>query len=171
MTNSSSLTKLKIKRKTLADEARHIRHQEAKWKRIAADRRRMMLENADQAKSLFWDLRNHRKQVVSIEARASELAHAFIRGVPYVKVENRVYWQNFHNHGNGYQAFWKKVVNIVARFTEQEPNDDLLKAVREWRNQHPVFSSNNGNENYGDLNQNHYHYVSIHSLPRSMKSV
>jgi len=54
---------LKVKLKTLAEEARIIRHEERKY--YGMDR---------------WDLQHHRKTVVRDEARRTLIAYQFIRG-------------------------------------------------------------------------------------------
>lgn len=54
---------LKVKLKTLAEEARIIRHEERKY--FGMDR---------------WDLQHHRKTVVRDEARRTLIAYQFIRG-------------------------------------------------------------------------------------------
>lgn len=66
-----NLVKLKIKSKTLAEEARIIRHEERKfggWERET--------------------LAYHRRRIVRDEARATQLAIAFIKGQPYHTREN-----------------------------------------------------------------------------------
>ena len=61
---------LRIKIINLADEARTIRSEERK--------------TAGMEK---WNLQHHRKTVVRSAARANLLAYAFLRGIPYSKVE------------------------------------------------------------------------------------
>ncbi len=61
---------LKIKLKNLADEAKVIRHEEHK---VRGDKKKA--------------LQDHRKGIVRTCARSTLLAYAFLRGVPYDKVE------------------------------------------------------------------------------------
>lgn len=65
-----NLIKLRIKAKTLAEEARIIRVEESKQR---GDSRA--------------DLREHRRFTVSTEARATHLAISYIKGKPYIEVE------------------------------------------------------------------------------------
>ena len=65
---------LKIKAKHLAAEARIIRKEEVKWR--GRDK-------------LYF--KEHRKTTVRREARATQLAIAFMRGVPYNVVERKCY--------------------------------------------------------------------------------
>lgn len=67
-------TYLKVKLKSLAAEAKIIRAEEKKAKKYR-DRK------------LLSGLESHRKDVVRSAARHTLLAYAFIRGVPYKKVE------------------------------------------------------------------------------------
>lgn len=83
------LRQLKIKIKHLALEPAIIRAEERKeLSQVAYYRSRQELKNE---KSHHWDylkLYQHRKQVVRPEARAAQLAYAFIRGKKYEQVEN-----------------------------------------------------------------------------------
>lgn len=67
-------TYLKVKLKSLAAEAKIIRAEEKKAKKY---------KNQELLSGLEW----HRKDVVRSAARHTLLAYAFIRGVPYKKVE------------------------------------------------------------------------------------
>lgn len=69
-----SHTMLKIKLKTLAAEAKIIRHQEAK-----------MVGPNWFSKSIKYT--NHRKYVVRPEARATHIAYGLLRGLDYVQIE------------------------------------------------------------------------------------
>jgi hypothetical protein len=62
---------LKVKVKSLADEARIIRHAEGKTHG-----------------ELRGELRWHRVSSVRLEARASHLAYGLIRGLPLARIEN-----------------------------------------------------------------------------------
>jgi len=73
---------LRVKIKSLAAEARIIRHEE----------RRARQHDVDGApSSIFWGLRYHRTQNVRDEARASLLAYGFLRGRAYARMENKCY--------------------------------------------------------------------------------
>lgn len=76
---------LRIKLLSLASEAKHIR----RWERrlLAAARS----GKAPDAKDRFWSIRNHRKDDIAPEARATVLAFGFLRGRPYKTMEQRRY--------------------------------------------------------------------------------
>jgi hypothetical protein len=80
---------LKVKAKSLAEEARIIRKEEQKVKRIPWDRRRNSYKYF--GRTVFTDpvdgLVNHRKWDVRNEARATHLARAFMKGQKYKQVE------------------------------------------------------------------------------------
>lgn len=79
---------LKIKSKHLAAEAQIIKAEATKLKKRARIAREK--QNADLARKLSWkaeDIKHHNKTVVRCEARATFLARAFIKGVPYKVVE------------------------------------------------------------------------------------
>ena len=71
--NELNLVKLKIKVKHLATEPAIIRHEERKLKGIEK-----------------WDLQHHRKWNVRNEARATQLAIAFLKGKSYKKIEPKL---------------------------------------------------------------------------------
>lgn len=71
--------RLRVKIKSLAEEAKIIRHEE---RRIGTTRFPQMYQD-----SVRGCLRHHRVTRVRDEARAAQLAYAIMRGVPYVKVE------------------------------------------------------------------------------------
>lgn len=70
-----NLRKLRIKLKSLAEEARIIRREERLMK--------LRHERPDQ-------LCQHRRWTVRNEARATLLAYAFLKGLPYDRVERKV---------------------------------------------------------------------------------
>jgi hypothetical protein len=97
LTSDINLTKLKVKAKSLAAEARIIRKEEYKklrhlkvcqYEHQDYDKGwwRWHRETQD-ANIAFWTLQNHRRGIVRAEARATNIARAFLRGVPYDRVE------------------------------------------------------------------------------------
>lgn len=72
------LLKLKIKAKSLAEEARIIRREEHKLKSIPFSKR---------PKGLLEDIQCHRTGLVRSAARATHLARAYVKGQPYAQVE------------------------------------------------------------------------------------
>lgn len=82
---------LKIKIKSLAAEARMIRQEEQKVKRFY--RNAKTIEHHREHTATFWGLRCHRKFDVRREARAAQLAYAYLRGIPLKTVESKVHDQ------------------------------------------------------------------------------
>lgn len=83
------ITELRIKRRTLAEEARIIRGYERKA--LAAARAANATNHADRAiiqYARYDSLRQHRIGVVRNAARLNHLAHAYLKGTPYAKVED-----------------------------------------------------------------------------------
>jgi hypothetical protein len=68
---------LKIKRLSLADESRRIRREEIKLK-----------ARGKASSGIFYDLYHHRTFKIRHSARAAHLAHAFLRGMKYSRVEH-----------------------------------------------------------------------------------
>lgn len=112
-----NLAKLKVKAKSLAEEARIIRREESKF------------HGMDK-----WDLQNHRKYDVRNEARATQLAIAFLKGRNYLDVEYRGIrdWNTFQvlilprvvtmvrKYGNDKKLSYDAVRNWVLRWIEQD---------------------------------------------------
>ena len=107
---------LRVKVKSLADEAKIIRREEHRSKNWYE----------------WYSLKQHRKGIVRREARSAQLALAFLRGVPYEKVES------YTRVGN--EPNWKRVKDLVMKYavpphkvvltTAQKEN--LLKNLRKW---------------------------------------
>jgi hypothetical protein len=139
---SHKLTQLKIKRLTLTSETVTTKKQEMKWSRkakIARNKQNALLH--DVATGIRESLFAHRKNVVRPEARAAHLAHAFLRGVPYVEVEQKA-WTCNYPHFQPW-GFWKKVGEMVYRFGDRKEFPDketAIKLVNAWRNLHPGYS-------------------------------
>lgn len=90
-------THLKIKILTLADEAKHIRRHERRWKTVRRD---------GLPHPMFFNLEAHRKHEVRPECRASLLAYGFLRDRDYKKIENRC-----HTKPN-----WDRVATLLTVF-------------------------------------------------------
>lgn len=105
-----SKTYLKIKIKSLAEEARIIRHEEKKWYGPSETRTGLYL---------------HRVRDVRSEARAALLAYGFLRGRPYAALEKV---------GNHRQAHALDLPRIVKLAQKYGPPDNVpeYKAVRDW---------------------------------------
>jgi hypothetical protein len=80
---------LKVKIKSLAEEARIIRAEE---RRVKAQRFHARGRQGEETRlagldAEFFGLYHHRTQDVRREARAANIAYAFMRGRPYAKIE------------------------------------------------------------------------------------
>lgn len=83
-----SITYLKVKIKSLAEEAKIIRKEEQKALRKASYHRRKQDENeVGKAYSLYRSLRSHRRHPVGTESRAALIAHGYLRGLKYSQIE------------------------------------------------------------------------------------
>ena len=125
--------KLKIKSKTLAEEARIIKREENKARDYARYRRdrQKPITRIEKARAGFVD---HRKHVVRPEARATFLARAFIRGAKYRDVETPLFpkrplllgWQK----PIGYLPnLLNRIVAMVNKYSDQEIT---VKDVEDW---------------------------------------
>ncbi len=125
------LAKLKVKIKTLAEEARIIRHQERAWlpgpawTKVGQTRVRVRppVANDDVRLVVNVNLHQHRVAHVRPEARASLLAYAFLRGVSHARVEAT----KMHTRPD-----WRRVEQIVKKFGYGDPRD-LMQRYSEWK--------------------------------------
>lgn len=79
---------LKVKIKSLADEAKIIRREE-RQAILRRDRKEELgnYTRANQEHKVFEGLREHRMGIVRSEARAAQLAYGFIKGKKYAEIE------------------------------------------------------------------------------------
>ena len=123
---SSQLRTLRIKIKSLAAEARFIRHEEEKEKKWWKYNRP---EGEEGGSALLGELHLHRVHDVRSECRSANLAYGFLRGrYPYLALE-----ETYHTKPD-----WFRVENLVLRFADPSPPNnagkDVLKLhLKEWR--------------------------------------
>lgn len=103
MTNIVNQTSVQIKIKSLAAEARIIRHAEQRRRKQTIRGHRKVADDV-----VFWSLRNHRKIDVRNEARAALLAYGFMRGRPYLVMEAK-----YHEAPN-----WTRVAQILIKYAD-----------------------------------------------------
>lgn len=110
---------LKIKVVSLADEARRIRHDQNK-RLFEAARARVddKPERTEYHVKNYSGLHHHRVEVVRREARAANLAYAFVHGYAYGDVE-RFAWE---------EPDWNKIMKLVARYGEDDERMEKFKA-------------------------------------------
>lgn len=84
-----SVKYLKVKVKSLAEEARIIRHEEHAAKRQYRWAKDQQGAEAiyTEAHNTFWGLRQHRTYDVRNEARAAHIAYGYLRGLSYAVIE------------------------------------------------------------------------------------
>lgn len=130
---------LKIKASSLAAEARIIRNLANSLRRrqgralghhfeLEASNPEWSAEAAERAKTLRSERLNiteHRRFVVRPEARATHLARAFLGGMPYKRVETKVWTQ----------PDWAKVVRMVEKYkpVPDQDNRPVFDRIKEWR--------------------------------------
>lgn len=139
-------TELKIKRMTLQAEARINKYEAEKAKMAARVARWEQKAALAEKKMATWSsLTHHRKMIVRPEARASHIAHGFLRGLPYVAVEERFEVDQvvMNNAYGNVKAFWEKVINIVAGFSQTPKHEAEIKVLA-WRDEHPQYKDRNG---------------------------
>ena len=117
MTNG--LVYLRVKGKSLADEARIIRKEEDRERRKPVESRRP---------GLLEGLMDHRRSVVRRAARATRLAVAFIKDIPYKKVE-----PCSANRDIGVERIASMVRTYGGRDHFGKPIAEIIKQIRDWR--------------------------------------
>lgn len=143
---------LKIKRKSLAYESRIIRQEEIKCKEDARSARiKQKLARANAKAATFDSLYLHRRYVVRPEARAANIAHGFLRNVPYQEIE-RIFYKSSYGYDNqssrSENVLWDRIVNIVAKFGGMDFVDAKNKVLA-WRNKHPLFTTDISGMSHG----------------------
>lgn len=114
---------LKIKSKHLALEPAIIRKEEQKLhsyiKKVRAkDPKGIELQKFNELNQKFFSLRQHRKEDVRQEARATYLARAFMKGTPYKAVERSRKQKDgyIQNTGPFYGYILDRVTAMVIRY-------------------------------------------------------
>jgi hypothetical protein len=117
-----SIIFLRVKVRSLAEEARIIRHEERRAKPIW--RRSLTLGENSAPDYTFFHLRNHRVFDVRREARAALLAYGFLRGKSYFAIEAKCYEE----------PDWTRVAELVKKYGEPQKytRDSAFAAVKLW---------------------------------------
>lgn len=105
---------LKVKIKSLAEEARIIRKEELRARGYDELREQLYL---------------HRIHDVRDESRATQLAYAYLRGREYGACEHAVGESFWESHDG--QRIWKRVLVMVAKY--RDPEDAKNPGPSEWR--------------------------------------
>lgn len=116
---------LKIKIKSLAAEARIIRHRERRLRRFKvkgeAAISRKVGQLSDKAKATWFGLHSHRTREVRGEARSSLLAYGYLRGTPYLAMESKCHTK----------PDWLNIGRMIEKYGPAKLDDKALKAWRE----------------------------------------
>ena len=125
-----SITYLKVKIKSLAEESKIIRKEEWKAKkqyRYWANKQGGEREYRT-ANDLFWGLRNHRHAPVGRESRSALLAYGYLRGLKYSQIETKP-----TKEGKIYdRPDWFRVSNLVQKYGPEKDYDKVRKAIADW---------------------------------------
>ena len=118
------VAQLRVKIRTLADEARYIRREEQRAKgrrKLEKGGKVIPGEFRFRDDALRLSLRSHRTNEVRNEQRAALLAYAFVRGVPYLKVEPRVDWSRYGCEATKRRdELWERVRSLVKKFGDPD---------------------------------------------------
>lgn len=113
---------LKIKIKSLAEEARIIRKEENKQREL---RKNPVYPREKRAETYFWGLRAHRHNDVGIEQRATLLAYGFLNGKSYAQIE-----------GNSFRTepAWDRVRAMIRKYGDRSNwyTDADLTELEKW---------------------------------------
>lgn len=113
---------LKVKIKSLAEEARIIRKEERKLKGQISRTSSEYPEDIKEKRDQVINLVHHRKGVVGHEARHTHLAYAIFRGTPYHKLELKC----------REKPIFRKIKEMAHRFGASE--EDVTNWVDDARN-------------------------------------
>ena len=114
---------LKIKSKHLALEPQIIKHEERKLKK-------QIRSNKGDLQSLVRkldNLVNHRKYIVRHEARATQLARAYIAGKTYTTIE-----QKRHDNSSFMMYIVPRVLAMVTKYGKGEQRKITKETIIEW---------------------------------------
>ena len=114
---------LKIKSKHLALEPQIIKHEERKLKK-------QIRSNKGDLQQLIWKLDslvNHRKHIVRNEARATQLARAYIDGKEYTSIERKR-----HDNSTFIQYIVSRIHAMVTRYGKGDQRKVTVDMIRDW---------------------------------------
>jgi len=123
-------TYLKIKIKSLAEEAKIIKREEQKWNIP------FTIDNLKTVHPLYFSLREHRINVVRRECRLSNIAYGYLRGRSYKQIENKCYEA----------PNWERVAEIIRKFNYKafpnmhtaEGRKAAYETLKEWSKREEV---------------------------------
>lgn len=113
---------MRVRIKELAQEAKFIRHEENKCLEASSP--------FNKKGSEYKQLREHRVNNVRNAARAAQLAYAFLRGIPYKKIEPK---RKLDKEYTIQFLIKKDVKRLVNKFGSSD--GDCSEAVERWFNE------------------------------------
>jgi len=125
-----SIIYLKVKIKSLAEEARIIRKEEykAKKQRRYFSGKQGEEENHQAAIKLFWGLRDHRECPVGTESRSALIAYGFLRGRKFSQLETYP-----TKKGKCVKVSdWHRIFTLVQKYGPEKDHDAVKAAVEKW---------------------------------------
>lgn len=140
-------TFLKVKHKSLADEAKIIRKEENKlFRQTVWLRDHQQLEAAEETLDARMELRDHRKVIVGFEARATYIALAYLKGKPFEYVEKN------HKGRVPFYYSWNSLLDRVSQIVAKYENMSAYRwrshrrethvvksEIENWIFKHPVY--------------------------------
>lgn len=123
-----SIVYLKIKIKSLAEEARIIRKEEEKYKQKRAFYWARGDNKYNAADTIFWALRDHRATPVGTESRAALLAYGYLRGRKFQQLETAP-----KKEGKAWRMpQWNRVIDLVCKYGTEKDRDAVVNSLRDW---------------------------------------
>lgn len=125
---------LKVKIKSLTEEARIIKREESKALCGARTRKQREMPFSE-GYTTYEGLRSHRIDYVRPEARATVLAYNFLRGRTYQQTENNSHLYEMPTYGR--KVMWERVQKMVSKYgdktqAQQEALAAWIKSSETW---------------------------------------
>lgn len=117
-------TYLKVKFKSLAEEAKIIRIEERRVKAHSSYKKECEENEWGEQRRLLHGLKSHRKRVVRTEARATHLARGFLKGVAYKAMESKVHVGNEPN--------WSYIQKMAEKYGTEDKRV-IAQKFAEWK--------------------------------------
>lgn len=140
---------LKVKIKSLAEEARIIRKEETKTLEIARKykKKQGFEEFSNKKYELYSGLIIHRKVVVSNESRAALIAYGFLKRKKYSQIENTQPLKNcIFKTTIGECGTWNMIILRISRLIFKYSENPEIKLAQQIINNQPIFNLSKLNE-------------------------
>ena len=128
---------LRVKINSLTEEAKIIRREEhrRRYQKVKGPDGKIYKRRVVTGDTIFWGLRTHRTEELRLEARATYLAYAFLRGTPYAQVEENPHWKRATR--SKHPPSWPRIAELVVKYGPVGHNTKLAKesaegAIKAW---------------------------------------